>query len=154
MNRNPKACFLSFFLLLSVLALSLSLFAQNPQQRQNTARAALQSEMVQEGKDCPDAKSQFALNICIEQVWGASQRDFNIFYENLFSLLAPDPTNQKALQTAQEQWLTYRALSCAAIDDLYRGGTIRPSAVTRCEIQLTRSRMRDLDSLYQTVLHL
>src|ERR1700734_583209 len=66
MNRNPKACFLSFFLLLSVLALSLSLFAQNPQQRQNTARAALQSEMVQEGKDCPDAKSQFALNICIE----------------------------------------------------------------------------------------
>jgi uncharacterized protein YecT (DUF1311 family) len=154
MNRCGTACFLSFFLLLFLMAPSLSLFSQSPQQRQDTARAALQTEMVQEGRDCPDTKSQSALNICIEQVRDANDRDFAVFYGNLFSLLARDPANQKGLQTAEEQWLSYRTQSCAAIDYLYRDGTIRSSAVARCEIQLTRSRMRDLDSLYQTVLHL
>jgi uncharacterized protein YecT (DUF1311 family) len=128
--------------------------AQGPAQLQNAARSAFQSQISQEGKDCPNARTQYDQNVCIGQVLAATNHDFEIFYQNLLLLLAPDPSNQENLKKAQKEWEAYREDSCNAMDELYKGGTIRGSAVTGCEVQLTRSRMRDLDNIYATVLHL
>jgi uncharacterized protein YecT (DUF1311 family) len=127
--------------------------AQSPAQYQKAASAALQSQLSREGKDCPGAHTTYDDNMCIGKVVEATHSDFDTFYRNLQLLLAVDSANANKLTQAQEQWLQYRKQTCDAIDELYRGGTIRPSAVMRCDIQITRSRMRDLDSIYYTVLH-
>jgi uncharacterized protein YecT (DUF1311 family) len=142
------------FTLFSFLVARSGSTAQGPAQLQAAARAALQSQMSQEGKDCPDARTQYDQNTCIGQVLAATNHDFEIFYQNLLFQLAPNPSNQENLKRAQKQWEAYREDTCNAIDELYKGGTIRSSAVTGCEVQLTRSRMRDLNNIYATVLHL
>jgi len=58
------------------------------------------------------------------------------------------------LDSSQQQWELYTQKACDAIDSFSRGGTIRFSAVEKCRIQLTRSRMQDLNALYNTALHL
>src|SRR5262249_28674263 len=128
-------------------------WAQQPTSYQKTAQAALNSQISQEGKDCPDARTTRDENICTANVVSVTERDFDVFYQSLLGLLGTEPGNQQKLREAQEQWLKYRDKTCEAVAALYDGGTIRPSAVSRCEIQLTRSRMRDLDSAYYTVLH-
>jgi uncharacterized protein YecT (DUF1311 family) len=154
MARYLSALSLTLLFTLSPFLLARSASpAQGPAQLQNAARTAFQSQMSQEGKDCPNARTQYDQNICIGQVLAATNHDFEMFYQNLLFLLAPDPTNKENLKKAQKEWEAYREDSCNALDELYKGGTIRGSAVTGCEVQLTRSRMRDLNNLYATVLH-
>jgi uncharacterized protein YecT (DUF1311 family) len=59
----------------------------------------------------------------------------------LRSLLQGDAGAVDRLDASQEQWQHYMQKACEAIDYFFRDGTIRSSAVTRCRIQLTRSRM-------------
>ena len=64
------------------------------------------------------------------------------------------PVEQRlALRDSQQAWLNYRQKQCEAVFDFWRSGTVAPSAELRCKIELTRSRMRDLDSLYEMPLH-
>lgn len=127
--------------------------AQQAASYQNGARGALYAEASHEGKDCPDAKTTSEENTCIAKVLTTTQNDFEIFYENLSALLGPMTANPQKLKEAQEQWLKYREKTCDAISFLYKGGSIQPSAATRCQIALTRSRMHELDSIYYSVLH-
>ncbi len=129
-----------------------SLFGQ-VQKFQKDAQSALLSQQAKEGKDCLDAGTTYGENICIGKVEALTKQDFDRFYNSLVSLLAPEASNIKKLEDAQAAWVQYRAKSCDAIGHLYEGGTIRPSAVAGCEIALMRSRMRDLDNIYYTVLH-
>jgi uncharacterized protein YecT (DUF1311 family) len=139
-------------LALALLIASLPLFGQTPGQRQRAAHAALQSELSAQGKDCPNTNTTREASECLGNVLEHTRANFNIFYESLSALL--DPENRKFLNDAQTRWGLYRETSCDAICRFYRGGTIQPSEFIRCEIELTRSRMRDLDSIYNTVLHL
>jgi hypothetical protein len=52
------------------------------------------------------------------------------------------------------EWEHYAQKACDAIDSFHPGATIGQSAIAICRIQLTRSRMQDLDVLYYTTLHL
>ena len=133
---------------------ALSLSAQAPQQYQKAAQAALQAQMSQAGRDCLDPRTTADENNCIAKSATMAQHDFDVFYDNLLSLLGGcESANRQKLTEAQDQWELYRNKTCEAIDYLYRGGSIQPSAVTRCRIELLRSRMRDLDTIYHTVLH-
>jgi uncharacterized protein YecT (DUF1311 family) len=142
----------SFFLILVFLTCSVAA-TQTPAQYQEAAKKAFQSEIAQEGKDCANASTTYDENMCIGKVSDTTEQHFDTFYQNLLSLLAADPNNQARLKAAQTTWLKYRDESCSAISDFYKGGTIRPSAVVRCQIALTRSRMRDLNNLYYIPLH-
>ncbi len=139
-------------LIVAVLIASYPLPAQTPAEHQRSAKAALQAELAAEGKDCPSAQTTYDENICIGAVAETTSTRFNTFYGALAALLEAD--DRKLLDDAQAQWQIYRQKTCNAVDHLYRAGTIRASADVRCEIELTRSRMRDLDSLYASVLHL
>lgn len=80
--------------------------------------------------------------------------DFQIFYESLRALLANDGNALSQLDASQQEWSTYAKKACDAVDSLAQGGTKRFSTVEKCHVQLVRSRMQDLNVLYDTTLHL
>ncbi len=82
-----------------------------------------------------------------------TRTDFAAFYQSLHSLLQPSGEAISQLDSSQELWEHYAQKACEAVDSFYHDGTIRFSEVAKCRIQLTRSRMQDLDVLYFTVLH-
>ena len=130
-----------------------SAWAQAPERYQKAAQAALQAQISREGKDCLDARTTADENNCLANAATMTQHDFDAFYGNLLSLLGSESANQQKLDEAQVQWVRYRDKTCEAIGYLYSGGSIQSSAITRCRIELIRSRMHDLDSVYHTILH-
>lgn len=129
------------------------LLAFQTQSYQSKAHDALQSQVGQIGKDCPTAKTTLEENSCIAEVGQKTKADFDTFYENLRALLSQKSDAVSQLDSSQQDWERYAQKACNAVDSFSSGGTIRFSAVERCRIQLTRSRMQDLDALYETVLH-
>jgi uncharacterized protein YecT (DUF1311 family) len=148
MNRPYLSLALSFFTALSLLR------GQDSDSYQRRAATALQFETAQMGKDCGEAKTTPEINSCMFGVEEKTNTNFNTFYEALRSLLTPDSDAARQLDSSQELWAKYSASACDAIDAFYRSGSIRVSAVTGCRIQLTRSRMQDLNALYYISLHL
>lgn len=131
----------------------LSVNAQSLPTHQKAANDALQSQFSQEGKDCQDARNNYEDEFCITEIATQTEKDFSIFYENLEAILNLNPTNQKNLEDAQAKWVVYRDATCQAIDNFFQQGTARVGMVARCEIQVTRSRMKDLDAIYNLPLH-
>jgi uncharacterized protein YecT (DUF1311 family) len=142
---------ISFIWLILTPYFALAAGAQSPLQHQKAANDALQSQVSKEGKDCLDAKDNYQDKVCISEVFRQTDKDFAVFYDNLKQLL--DSTSGINLEQAQQHWLAYREKSCHAIDEFFRDGSARGGLATRCQIQLTRSRMKDLDSLYSLPLH-
>ncbi len=141
-----KYCILSALLLLPIQA-------QLPASYQKSAQTALQSQVSQIGKDCPDAKTTIEENACILAVGKKTKADFEVFYASLRALLSQNADAVSQLAGSQDQWERYAQKACNAIDSFSQGGTVRFSAVERCQIQLTRSRLQDLNALYETTLH-
>lgn len=127
--------------------------AQEPASTQKAAATALQFEIAQMGKDCPEANDTLTANHCLAAVEAKTNADFRTFYDSLQSLLRSDFEAAAELNESQAQWEKYSASACEAISAFYLTASIRASAVARCHIQLARSRMQDLDALYNTTLH-
>jgi uncharacterized protein YecT (DUF1311 family) len=145
----------AWLLCLLLIHLDLTLLrAQSPSSDQNKAKAALHSQVSQIGKDCPDARSTADENSCISIVEQQTRTDFAAFYGSLHSLLQPSPDAMGRLDSSQEAWEHYAQKACDDIASFYQRAAIGPSSIAICRIQLTRSRMRDLDVLYYTTLHL
>ena len=141
-------------LVINALVLGAAAAAQRPVTNpRKLAEEAYAREMAQEGHDCQNAPNQREENECIESARQTAENDFNLYYKGLALALTPDPSNVTRLNEAQARWVEYRDKTCAAIREFYRGGSIQGSATARCEIGLTRSRMRDLETLYETPLH-
>jgi uncharacterized protein YecT (DUF1311 family) len=135
----------------SMLSLAPAAPAQSPLQHQKAANEALRSQLSKEGKDCAQARDNSEDKACIGEALQQTEKEFGVFYDNLEELL--DSASRTNLEQAQQQWLGYRRKSCSAIDEFFREGSARAGMTTRCEIQLTRSRMKDLDALYNLPLH-
>ena len=52
------------------------------------------------------------------------------------------------LDKAQQAWLQYQKLNCAAEAGLYEGGTIRPTIQLGCEAKLADDRVTELGRIY------
>lgn len=118
------------------------------------ASTALQFEIAQIGRDCANARNTLEINSCFGTVAGKTQSNFRVFYDSLRSLLNPGSEAAQQLDTSQAQWEKYSNSACDAVYAFYRDGTIRTAKAIGCRILLTRSRMQNLDALYDTVLHL
>lgn len=121
---------------------------------QKMAASALHYEVAQIGKDCANAKNTLEINTCLDAVAEKTQSDFRVFYASLRNLLNPGSEAVQQLDTSQPQWEKYSTSACDAVYAFYREGTIRNAKAIGCRIRLIRSRMQDLDALYDTVLHL
>jgi uncharacterized protein YecT (DUF1311 family) len=137
--------------LICTLLFAFAAGAQTPLQHQKAANEALQSQLSKERKDCLEARDNYEDKVCISQVAQQTESDFATFYQNLKELL--DSTGQTSLEQAQQEWIVYRDRTCKAIDEFLRDGSARVGMVARCEIQLARSRMKDLDAIYNLPLH-
>jgi uncharacterized protein YecT (DUF1311 family) len=115
---------------------------------QKAAKAAFDAEMARVGKDCNKVKTQREENVCQGDAESATERNFAAFYSSLESIVGSG-----RLRDSQQAWVDYRNRQCDAIFDFWRSGTVAPSAAMRCKIELARSRMRDLDDLYEMPLH-
>ncbi|MBV9610899.1 MAG: DUF1311 domain-containing protein [Acidobacteriaceae bacterium] len=127
---------------------------EDPASYQNTAATALKFEMAQIGRDCGSANTTLEINGCLSRVEETSQRNFRAFYDSLRKLLNRAAGAAQQLDSSQANWEKYSTSACDAVYAFYRDGSIRNAKAIGCRIQLTRSRMQDLNALYDTVLHL
>jgi uncharacterized protein YecT (DUF1311 family) len=98
---------------------------------------------------CKDAKSMQESNDCMEQAAINVKRE----YVRYFAKLTESIKDEKAkgeLRVAQDRWAEYRDKSCSAAFDFYASGVMRAVMEFVCEIQLTRSRIKDLDIIYHS----
>jgi uncharacterized protein YecT (DUF1311 family) len=155
--RNPAA----FTILPLVLVLGLPSGAQETGSPVRAAHFAYDAEMAQIGHDCPDEVTLADWNDCLNNVRTQTYKNFDAFYLGLREALidqSPNDSNALALDTAERTWEKYRVATCDAVGNVYDVGTIahpgstQPSAKTRCLIETTRSRMRDLMHLYAATL--
>ena len=131
---------------------------QRHQQSQKATLAAYEAEMAHEGKDCPDARTTYDVNVCMAEVVETTHQNFDVFFQNLLLFVAPiapsgSHESQQVLKGAQDLWLRYRDETCKGVGLHWEGGTIRPSQEMSCDVRVTRSRMQDLVVLYDLTSH-
>ncbi len=157
MNTRAVTAILLFF---CVLAYSMSGAAQDGKQ-QHIADLAYRAEMAHEGNDCTDSSTLDDRNECLSDARVETYKNYTQFFDALREALiqsSPNDANALALDGTEVVWEKYRVTACDAMVRVYDVGTIKhpgstePNAQTRCLIQLTRSRMRDLKQLYEPTL--
>jgi uncharacterized protein YecT (DUF1311 family) len=129
--------------------------------QQRIADMAYRAEMEHEGTDCPDSPTLEDRNECLNDVKVETYKNYTQFFNALREALidnSPNDSNALALDGTELSWEKYRVTACDAMVKVYDSGTIKhpgstaPNAQTRCLIQLTRSRMKDLKKLYEPTL--
>lgn len=150
-------------------------FFQQRSQLQQQAKAAFDREMArQKAGDCPHARSTYDENLCLGKAIHTTLANYQSFSGALRSLLGQKnpmmgaslgdmigPTGKpltaeqmtKEFDQVEAGWETYRKAQCSAAYDFFKGGTIAPSMGELCELKLIRSRMADLNSIYDMALH-
>jgi uncharacterized protein YecT (DUF1311 family) len=98
---------------------------------------------------CKDAKTLQESNDCMEQAAITAKREFNRYFAKLTESIK-DEKAKLELRTAQDRWAEYRDKSCSAAFDFYSSGVMRAIMEFTCEIQLTKSRTKDLDVIYHS----
>jgi uncharacterized protein YecT (DUF1311 family) len=129
--------------------------------QQRIADMAYRAEMEHEGTDCPDSPTLEDRNECLNDVRDETYKNYKQFFNALREALidnSPNDSNALALDGTELAWEKYRVIACDAMVKVYDAGTIKhptsnaPNAQTRCLIQITRSRMKDLKKLYEPTL--
>ena len=139
----------------------------------NEGQRGFDAEMAQEkAGDCPDAHSTYAFTLCYEKALAATGQHLKTYEEMIRDMLSrrgsdangqpapPGPAGQ--LTSAQlvaefdhleQVWRPYIDAACTAAFHQFGGGTGAPAASMECSLRLTRSHMRDLDGIYDMLLH-
>lgn len=139
---------------------------------QRRAKQFLDSEAGREKTaECPDAKSMYEINICFGNEAELTDQNLKGYRAIIGELISsvPDmpgpptigPTGAALTPTesaaefgrVEEAWQQYRNVACKAARDQMGGGTAAPSSEMSCLIELDRSHMRELDSIYWIELH-
>ena len=93
---------------------------------------------------CGNAQSQAEMNICWGKEYKAADLVLNQIYHELFRMLEDEQKDQ--LTKAQLAWLKYRDTNCDFVADEYNGGSIRPTILATCLLDMTNNRTRELRS--------
>jgi len=139
---------------------------------QTRAKKIFDAEMDREKTgECPDAKSTYEINICFGNETGTTDQNLTNYEALIRELISSAPDMPGALTTGpagpaltssesavefdrvEQAWRQYRDTACKAARDQMGGGTAAPSSEMRCVMDLDRSHMRELDSIYWLELH-
>ena len=110
--------------------------------------------------DCDNAMAQFELNACaykeFERADAAMNAQWKITVARMKAIDADFDRTQDnrpgyfdTLLAAQRAWLTYRDKHCASEGYTMRGGSAEPMVISRCQIQLTEARTKQLKDLIE-----
>lgn len=139
---------------------------------QAQAKQIFDAEMAREkARDCPNATAAYDANLCIGKVVGVTDQNLKQFEAIIREIIASAPEQPggprggpagPALTSAEsatefdnveQPWHQYRNVACTAARNQMGGGTAAPSFEMQCQINLDRSHMRELDSIYWLELH-
>jgi len=147
-------------------------YMANRPQLQARANKIFTAEMAREkAGECNAAATTYDVNLCLDKE--ATTTDENLTrYESLIRELmgsrpempgAPvtGPTGRELtaeesaaeFDRVEQAWHKYRDEACQAGRDQMGGGSAAPSSEMHCQIELARSHMRELDSIYWMQLH-
>jgi uncharacterized protein YecT (DUF1311 family) len=136
------------------------------------ANQIFDTEMAREkAGDCPNAVITYDINVCLGKQVGITEQNLKQYEAIIRELIASAPEEPggpgggpagPALTSAQsaaefdnveQAWYKYRNVACKAARDQMGGGSAAPSSEMHCDIDLDRSHMRELDSIYWLELH-
>lgn len=139
---------------------------------QAQAKQIVDAEMAREkAGDCPNATPTYDANICMGREVGVTDENLKQFQAITREIIASAPEQPggprggpagPALTSAEsatefdnveQAWHQYRKVACTAARNEMGGGTAAPSFEMQCEINLDRSHMHELDSIYWLELH-
>ncbi len=138
------------------------------------AKQAFDAEIAREKSgDCPDAKSTYEFNMCYSKEVGITDQNLKTYeraIRDLLGLKEPSLTSQSPMpkpagpESTPEQdvaefdhleqlWHFYLDTASTAAYHQFSGGTGGPSFEMGTHLQLVRSHMRELDTVYDGLLH-
>ena len=136
------------------------------------AKQAFDAEMAREkAGDCTAAQTTYDFNMCYSKQNAITEENYKAYTGAVRALLGlehplapgekegPLPPGPAGPQLTPEEdvaefdeteslWAAYKEAECTVAFHQFGGGTGGPSAGMECRLRLTRSHMRDLDSVY------
>ncbi|MDR3751264.1 MAG: lysozyme inhibitor LprI family protein [Terracidiphilus sp.] len=116
--------------------------------------------------DCDKAASSAEQDECADQELAMAETDLKDAFADAIQHYTPMADEQKEnaalpkydrdheaqlekkmrrdLEVSQKIWLQYRTAACAAVSDMYDGGTISPAATSLCKAEITKQRIKFL----------
>lgn len=95
--------------------------------------------------NCTNTQTQLEINRCADLEYQAVDLKLNQVYQQLRANIN-NSYEEKQLINAQLAWLKFRDLNCEYAADKYKGGSIQPFIYSSCLTQLTKERVRHLES--------
>ena len=127
---------------------------------------ALQREREHHKADpCSTAEATRGISECLSQEFKITDAQYLTYVRSIGALLRltpPDDAPRRVADAriarlpfddAESAWQSYREKACAALDYLYRGGSIISVARGSCMLSLTWSHMDELQNLYGDLWH-
>lgn len=97
-------------------------------------------------QNCSDP-TQMGLDECAGATYKKSDARLNAVYGQIVARLAGDADTKAKLVKAQKAWIGFRDAECAFRASGVEGGSIYPMTVTLCLDAVTRTWVRELESL-------
>ncbi len=126
---------------------------------QNRARQILKAELSREMKPKCDAGklSNAEFGDCFAADEAITERNYRAFVEALKALLSIEPPDvpvkglplpSKNFAAGEAAWRSFVDKTCAALGDTEYGASGIPTDMTRCQQDLTRQHMKDLNEIF------
>lgn len=103
---------------------------------------ATPAQRKKQTQPCAAAQSQAEMNICWGKEYKKADVELNAVYQKLVAML--DEEQKTQLKEAQLAWLKYRDLHCEFAADQYKGGSLRPTIMATCLLDVTTTRTTEL----------
>jgi uncharacterized protein YecT (DUF1311 family) len=101
--------------------------------------------------DCSKATNQLDLNICLQKQYAATDRELIDLYKKVSAKL--DAQQRSILIQSQKRWISFRDEYAKIYELIYKGGSIAPSVILQCKIELTKTRITELQTLFEQISH-
>ena len=100
-----------------------------------------------------NASSQLERYKFLSKQYTNTDKELNAIYGKILNKLKKENSLSaiNTLKESERNWIVYRNNFGKVYQELYKGGSIMPITVLECEIQTTRLRITELNSLFEDV---
>jgi uncharacterized protein YecT (DUF1311 family) len=108
-------------------------------------------QMLTQPPNCSNPQTTLEMNICAGRDYRAADQKLNQIYRQIQANLS---RRQKERMTdAQLAWIKFRDANCAYERGQYEGGSLATPTETTCLTRMTQQRVKELESVYATIMN-